>query len=158
MSERQKVIEELLMLKKTVKMDSDADLALNYAIDSLKTDEAYCLIYEKPELCEDCISRQKIIDSFNRIIKDGIPEANGKHVINIETILNTVINMPSVIPKFKSINDDKWQEVEKELIQLSKDNENVEAYNTFNAGVQYAVGYAIGTIWRYFDRQQEEKE
>lgn len=99
MSERQKVIEELLMLKRTVKMNSDADLALNYAIDSLKTDEAYCLIYEKPELCEDYVSR-KAVKKILQYIRISIEKGYG---FDYEKWLDRVEDLARVIPKAEDV-------------------------------------------------------
>ena len=54
--------------------------------------------------------------------------------------------------------EDSLKETEEELIKLSVDHRDVEAYNSFNAGVQYTVGYAIGSLRKNFKWKPEEKE
>ena len=73
--------------------------ALQMAIASLETDEAYQLEYEKPEICEDCISRKEIIDRCNNVILHGVVDKEGMHPISAETLLKETESMPSVMPK-----------------------------------------------------------
>ena len=66
--------------------------ALEYAISSLETDEAYNLMYEKPEFCENCIDREYLI-------KDLYCKANGETSINIHWLEGYIKRLPSVLPK-----------------------------------------------------------
>ena len=66
--------------------------ALEYAISSLETDEAYNLMYEKPEFCENCIDREYLI-------KDLYCKANGETSINIHWFEGYIKRLPSVLPK-----------------------------------------------------------
>lgn len=62
---------------------------LAYAISSLETDEAYNLMYEQPEFCEDCISR--------KYLKQDMIKYGWKHPDS--TITEYVESLPSVLPK-----------------------------------------------------------
>lgn len=64
--------------------------ALDIAISSLETDEAYDLVHEQPELCEDCISRE----ATKEAIRKRFPSLHDRCEVNI--VINS---MPSVLPK-----------------------------------------------------------
>ena len=69
--------------------------AFEMAISSLETDEAYNLMYEQPEFCEDCISRKavfKIMDDIETAIHDG----DG---FQYSEWCRKVYELPSVLPK-----------------------------------------------------------
>lgn len=69
----------------------DTISALKLAIASLETDEAYQLEYEKPEICEDAVSRKEVLNLIVRSL--------GKSNTYIHT---EVLKMPSVLPKSKT--------------------------------------------------------
>jgi len=92
---RSQSIDELLMLKRTVKAGSAADKALDFAIDSLRIDEAYQMIYEEPDLFADCISRKAVenITWEEPIYTDPL---------NVLTeVRDKIRELPSVLPKAK---------------------------------------------------------
>lgn len=95
---RKEAIENLETLKAFLDVNgvfivSDAmKKSIDIAIASLETDEAYQLMEEQPEFCEDCISREYIGGCIN---KDA-------HYTG-EEILSLLETMPSVLPKVKWI-------------------------------------------------------
>ena len=65
--------------------------AVQMAIASLETDEAYQLEYEQPEFCEDCVSRKNILESLNG--------AFASTDWNKALFRKIVMDSPSVLPK-----------------------------------------------------------
>lgn len=65
--------------------------AFDTAISSLETDEAYNLMYEQPEFCEDCISRKNILESLN----GAFPSTDWNKAL----FRKIVMDSPSVLPK-----------------------------------------------------------
>ncbi len=81
----------------------DVNEALDMAIASLETDEAYQLMYEQPELCADCISRKDTIEYLKQVtVTDGITFETG-----FKQILLDIENMPGVLPKANKPKE-KW--------------------------------------------------
>ena len=67
--------------------------ALQMAINSLETDEAYQLEYEKPEFCADCISRAEVL----KLMKDNWHTHNGDWAM--QESMDDIRVLPSVYPK-----------------------------------------------------------
>ena len=102
MSDRKRAIETLKQLRLDYEEyyeehNNEVTQAYDIAIASLETDEAYNLMYEKPEFCEDCISRKEIIDRCNVVISCGFADKEGMHPISAETLLKETLSMPSVM-------------------------------------------------------------
>ena len=81
--------------------DEELGKALDFCISSLETDEAYDFMYEQPEWCKDCISREQAIKEFckqtcetpNCRFRDkGIAHASCDEV-------DVLKRLPSVLPK-----------------------------------------------------------
>lgn len=70
--------------------------ALQLAIASLETDEAYQLEYENPTFCEDCISRQAVL---NKILKFSVTDGRSVSVTNLWTEVNELPSVTSQEPK-----------------------------------------------------------
>ena len=72
--------------------------ALDMAIASLETDEAYQLEYEQPEFCADCISRAEVL----KLMKDNWHTHNGDWAM--QESMDDIRALPSVTPQ-EPIND-----------------------------------------------------
>ena len=68
----------------------------DFIINSLETDEAYQLEYEKPEFCEDCISREQTLKSIvawsdEEIIRNlpsVTPQGSRKGYLSIDDVMS----------------------------------------------------------------------
>ena len=88
--------------------------SLDMAITSLETDEAYNLMYEQPEFCEDAISRNAVMDMIIEYRdsltdtgkKDALERAYGANYVGMK-----IADMPSVLPKADKPSG-KWIEKE----------------------------------------------
>ena len=66
--------------------------ALQFAIASLETDEAYNLMYEQPEFCADALSCKELLKKWEETTPRGRTEFD-----------QIIMTMPSVLPKAKWI-------------------------------------------------------
>ena len=66
--------------------------ALGFAISSLETDEAYNLMYEQPEFCEDAISRKELLAKLEEWDQQEL-------YLPIHFKENIIDELPSVLPK-----------------------------------------------------------
>lgn len=76
--------------------------AVQMAIASLETDEAYQLEYENLELCEDCISRKEAIswiENLRTLNEHYHPNAKDNHLIDSDSAIDHLKQVPSVLPK-----------------------------------------------------------
>ena len=82
--------------------------ALDMAISSLETDEAYQLEYEQPEFCADCISRAEVL----KLMKDNWHTHNGDWAM--QESMDDIRALPSVYPKSDKPKEephlDEWAE------------------------------------------------
>lgn len=99
--------------------------AKDFAVASLEADEAYQLEYEKPEICEDCISRKEIIDRCNIVISHGVVDKEGMHPISAETVLKETLSMPSVLPKAEVYEDCVPRKVVERIIKSPRSQEQM---------------------------------
>lgn len=104
--------------------------ALNIAINSLQTDEAYALMYEAPEEVTDVISRKAVID----LCKDVIDRTDAVD------ISYEVRRLPNVIPKRMRA---KW-----EFVQYDA-NPKIGNYHCSNCRATFQ---ADGMDWEYCPR------
>ena len=106
---RQKTIDYLYYLKTHLPKNLIIPEYIDFAISSLETDEAYNLMYEEPEFCEDCISRKEAIKAIrtakvNFSVVSTIDFRNYKR--EVQEIINGVAAgqeealklLPSVLP------------------------------------------------------------
>lgn len=79
--------------------------AVQMAIASLETDEAYQLEYENLELCEDCISRKEAIswiENLRTLNEHYHPNAKNNHLIDCDSAIDHLKQVPSVLPRAKT--------------------------------------------------------
>ncbi len=112
--------------------------AVEMAIDFLKRDVAYGLMYEKPEFCEDCISR-KDQDCISResvelaLTGKDLPEDRNEYIALID---KRIRELPSVLSKAK------WIPVSESLPEESHNSVlGWDAYRERCVFVQYWDGY-----------------
>ena len=105
--------EAIRILKKELEITKDIDKrfgdfpehreALEIAISSLETDEAYQLEYEQPEFCADCISREAVKYYIQAHIQEIITESGidkNAHTNRVlRALLDGVNTMPSATPQ-----------------------------------------------------------
>ena len=104
---RKEAIQELKLIRANfnyrINGTSIFDKALEYAIASLETDEAYQLMYEQPEFCKNCISREAVYYYISSHIHEIITESGTDKNAHTNAILRSLANgiktMPSVLPK-----------------------------------------------------------
>ncbi len=87
---RQKTIDYLYYLKTHYPKNLIIPGYIDFAISSLEADEAYQLEYEKPELCEDCISRFEVTEILNS-------------EYDKDKMFDRVDELPNVLPEVKWI-------------------------------------------------------
>ena len=90
--------------------------ALNLAISSLETDEAYQLEYEQPEFCADCISRAEVL----KLMKDNWHTHNGDWAM--QESMDDIRALPSVYPKkedYIKANEQLTKQIE--MLKLDRD-------------------------------------
>ena len=86
---------ELIEFWEDYKHENHEVQALDIAITSLETDEAYQLMEEQPEFCEDCISRKAAIEVFKN---EEDAEATSWYLAGVVFRLE---DLPSVLPKLQ---------------------------------------------------------
>ena len=101
---RQEAIKILKIAKAEVEWEypMDYQIALDLAISSLETDEAYQLEYEQPEFCADCISRAEVL----KLMKDNWHTHNGDWAM--QESMDDIRALPSVYPKSDKPIRSRW--------------------------------------------------
>ena len=108
MSDRKKAIQTLKQLRLDYEEfyeehNNEVTQAYDMAIASLETDEAYDLMYEQPEFCKNCISREAVYYYISSHIHEIITESGTDKNAHTNAILRSLANgiktMPSVLPK-----------------------------------------------------------
>ena len=89
--------------------------ALEMAISSLETDEAYQLEYEKPEFCADCISRAEVL----KLMKDNWHTHDGDWAM--QESMDDIRALPSVYPKSDAIPRERIEQMVAEIEQIHRD-------------------------------------
>ena len=116
--ERKEAIEILKSVRVWTTRD-EVEEALDLAISSLETDEAYQLEYEQPEFCADCISRESvkyyIQAHIHEIISESGTDKNAHTNAILRALLNGVATMPSVYPKSDAIPRGRIEQMVAEL-------------------------------------------